>query len=332
MKLRCAIGVAALGCVLVAVPGQSRAAPYNEVHKCDEFAAHPDDPKKWAQGVTDDDLLSGPALRFCEEAVRKYPDTPRFHFQFGRALAKAGLYEKSVKFFVQAAAARYAAAYLYLGDAYLAGVGLPDGESQSTEHARSWYQRAADAGIDVEGRMAEVDAAESGEQGETVSDGVDPSRYIRKDILVALYKKDFDYLNKIRVQVALYFVEFNKFFQGDNALFYQSGDLTCQNLYDPGVHRVLVNDWLFRTNPVTGSHHGSSQARIKRGMDVATRVIKDFQRDPMAGMGTIVNWQLALQEWKEQGVTDAKRLVVNHGCDHDFIKTVYRNAREFFRA
>jgi hypothetical protein len=122
-----------------------KSAGFEELHKCDEYAAHPEDPGRWADGVREEDLLPGPAVRFCRQAVDEHPDTARFHFQLGRALWAAGKIEEGVEEFKMAQKMKYAPAYAYLADAYQEG--LVPGEEADPERAQELYTEAAEAGF-----------------------------------------------------------------------------------------------------------------------------------------------------------------------------------------
>ncbi|QYZ65047.1 MAG: hypothetical protein OI74_05270 [Gammaproteobacteria bacterium (ex Lamellibrachia satsuma)] len=92
------------------------------IHKCDEFAAHPDDSGKWAAGVSEDDLAPGPAILFCNKALKEYPETARFEFQLGRALLKKGEIDGAIAALTGAAEDNYAPAYAYLAEIYRFGL------------------------------------------------------------------------------------------------------------------------------------------------------------------------------------------------------------------
>lgn len=107
-------------------------------HRCDELAAHPDDPDRPAGvvGVSEDGIDPNEAAEACTAAVEAYPDEPRFAFQLGRVLMHGGETELATSFLSDAAAGGSAAALAYLGD-------LED----NPDDARDLYEAAADGGF-----------------------------------------------------------------------------------------------------------------------------------------------------------------------------------------
>ena len=95
------------------------------VTECDVLAAHPDDPQRMAEGVSDDRIVPRLAMLACERALQEDALDPRLSFQMGRALSAAGKRAKAFEHLKRAAEARHAAAYAYLGDAYQFGYGVP---------------------------------------------------------------------------------------------------------------------------------------------------------------------------------------------------------------
>lgn len=73
-------GITAAFAMVVTCLSPAVAFGYDDVHRCDEYAAHPNDPNRWAKGVVDAEIIPGPAVKYCREAVEDYADTPRFRF------------------------------------------------------------------------------------------------------------------------------------------------------------------------------------------------------------------------------------------------------------
>lgn len=144
--------------VLVLVPAAAQA--FDEVHACDTFAAHPDDPNRWHGGVPDSDMAPAPAIKFCAEAAAAYPDVPRFRFQLGRAYWAAQRHDEAVAAFLDLEeSADYPPVYAYLGDAFYFGLG---GLPEDRETALVLYQAAAEGGFAP--AQAAIDAlAEAGQ-------------------------------------------------------------------------------------------------------------------------------------------------------------------------
>lgn len=114
------------------------------VDQCDVLAAHPNDPERMADGVTEDAIVPKLATMTCAAAAKRAPDEPRFAFQFGRALLAAGKQKEAFEQFVIASDRQYAAAYAYLGDAYQFGHGV------QADNAKAFasYKKALDGGFD----------------------------------------------------------------------------------------------------------------------------------------------------------------------------------------
>ena len=124
---------------------------------CDSAAAHPDDPNRAAAGVPDSGLAIVIAVRVCSEAVEQDPSNARIWFQYGRALWLNQRYEDAVAAFAEAAEIGYAPAEKYIGDAFLEGKGLPEGQVKDVYTALDWYTKSADNGfVQAESAVAEV--------------------------------------------------------------------------------------------------------------------------------------------------------------------------------
>lgn len=109
---------------------------FDLVTECDMLAAHPEDPQRMADGVSDDDIVPRLAIMACEDAIASDPEEPRYAFQLGRALLAMGRKEKAREQFEQAAKARYAAAEAYIGDLYQFGHAVPQDSKKALEHYR----------------------------------------------------------------------------------------------------------------------------------------------------------------------------------------------------
>ncbi|MEL7013568.1 MAG: hypothetical protein AAFO72_09835 [Pseudomonadota bacterium] len=121
------------------------AEEYQETHLCDDFAAHPADPNRWAAGVDDVDIIPGPAVKHCRDAVKRHPDTARFHFQLGRALWANNRMEDGLQSFLHVEETfQYGPAYAYLGDAYMYGIA---GLDVDPELAITLYQVSEEEGF-----------------------------------------------------------------------------------------------------------------------------------------------------------------------------------------
>ena len=117
-----------------------------ELHRCDELAAHPDDPQKSrrARGVADNAIDLESAISACLDALEEWPDESRFAFQLGRTLMLGDMVNDAQGFLQDAADGGHAAASFFLGE--YAG---------NTDELRSLNARAAEAGFAPAQRFAE---------------------------------------------------------------------------------------------------------------------------------------------------------------------------------
>ena len=107
-------------------------------HRCDELAAHPEDPGRppAVAGVTDQALNPELAIESCMLALEENPDNSRLSFQLARSLMAGGLVSDAEPFLRDAANAKHAAALGYLGDI-----------EQDQEKAVAFYKASAAGGF-----------------------------------------------------------------------------------------------------------------------------------------------------------------------------------------
>lgn len=77
------------------------------VTACDRLASHPDDPHRTGTGVTFDQIDPTAAVEACVDAVERYPDELRFHYQLARALHRAGEIREAMNIYKFAADGGY---------------------------------------------------------------------------------------------------------------------------------------------------------------------------------------------------------------------------------
>lgn len=112
------------------------------LHQCDLLAANPEDSKAVASGVDWDTLDADAAVAACAKAVKEYPETLRFGYQYGRAIHKSGDLEKAAEAYRVVAEKGYAQAQIALGHMYSRGEGVPQDQAVAIE----WYENAAEQG------------------------------------------------------------------------------------------------------------------------------------------------------------------------------------------
>ncbi len=92
------------------------AADADSIAKCDQLAAHPDDPYRTAEGVRASRLDVAQAQAVCEEALEDEPTNPRIIFQLGRVYRAQGLFEQAADFLERAVQDGYPAAEFELAE------------------------------------------------------------------------------------------------------------------------------------------------------------------------------------------------------------------------
>jgi TPR repeat protein/uncharacterized membrane protein YjgN (DUF898 family) len=117
-------------------------------NECDRLAADPVDKGAVSKGVPWDKLDGERALKACKEAVKRFPDNPRYQYQYGRALLKVHKGEDGVKWYRKAAEQGNAHSQSSMGNMYYAGYGV---EKDYAEAIR-WYRKAAEQG-DADGQV-----------------------------------------------------------------------------------------------------------------------------------------------------------------------------------
>jgi tetratricopeptide (TPR) repeat protein len=161
----------------------------NALRECDEAAAHPLDMNRRVAGVPDDQFVPAVAIEECEAAVEANPDEPRAVFQLGRAYWLAGRHAEAVALFAQIADT-HAGAQKFLGDAYLEGRGLPEGQRQDLEIALQYYTDARTGGF----AMPEEDIVALQERIERQR--YDASIFRCPSCMTVLYRGNFDSISR----------------------------------------------------------------------------------------------------------------------------------------
>jgi len=77
---------------------------------CDAYAADDLDPQRKSVGMPINNINPSKAMPSCVEAVERHPNTPRFHYQLGRAYAKIDYHVNAIIWYRKAAEAGYAPA------------------------------------------------------------------------------------------------------------------------------------------------------------------------------------------------------------------------------
>jgi TPR repeat protein len=110
--------------------------------ECDRLAGNPNDPNRVGKGVAWKELDTGRAVEACKRAISEDPNNPRYQYQYGRALQKAGQHQHAMRWYRQAAEQGYIAAQFALGSMYAKGKGV----AQNYTEAAKWFRHAAEQG------------------------------------------------------------------------------------------------------------------------------------------------------------------------------------------
>ena len=114
-------------------PGKTEQPVSPPVTDCDRLAAHPSDGQRPhdVAGVFEREIDIVAALRACNEAVRQYPDVPRFVFDAGRIAHAQKDYAEALRYFEKATGMGSKIAITETGIVYL------NGESVARDYARA---------------------------------------------------------------------------------------------------------------------------------------------------------------------------------------------------
>jgi TPR repeat protein len=133
----------AIGAIAFAVlaSGAGLAKTDAPITDCDKLAALNLPIGSGTLSVPSADLNADLAVPACRKAAEQYPD-PRFRFQLGRALEKAGNMQLAIDQYQMAANDWFPFAIYAIGRLYANGKGLP----KDPEKALLWYNKAAEHG------------------------------------------------------------------------------------------------------------------------------------------------------------------------------------------
>ncbi|RDH85067.1 MAG: hypothetical protein DIZ78_11635 [endosymbiont of Escarpia spicata] len=324
-------GVTVVSCLLsmtlVCVCPGAEAKSAETIHKCDEFAAHPEDSGKWAAGVSEDDLAPGPAILFCNKALKDYPDTPRFKFQLGRALLKKGDFKEAKAFLDSAAEDGYAPAYAYLADIFRYGMlGQEDAYT-----AEIYYDLAITGGFAraVEAKESMLEELADGVAADTAAcdnpydkpRGCDtyfnPQGFAKGKALLALHDGDSEALSKFNTfEFTIYLTQLNKYFAGEYVML----DESCTGVNDPSLPVALMS----KGGGSVGFDitKGIGGMNANRSMEIFFAGIKDYIN---TGGANVISAGLDIDVAKAAGLKDGKLLAKDYGCKSDVFTNLYEN-------
>nr|VFK54929.1 MAG: Sel1 repeat-containing protein [Candidatus Kentron sp. TUN] len=142
-----------------------RSIQSDDIHRCDRFAAHPEDPRRVTVGTawdTWETVLQ--ATTACEKLSEQDNPNPRWLYQYGRALQERGISgwdggeevddkKEAIKYYRQASELDYSMAKFELANAYAEGRYI----EKDIDMAINLYQQALDGNVKMAAfRLAEI--------------------------------------------------------------------------------------------------------------------------------------------------------------------------------
>jgi len=112
------------------------------VQLCDRIAGHPEDELRKAKGVDLERMAAERGRKACRQALRAYPDEPRFIYQMGRSHAASDNYDEAKVWIKRAADLGYPMAAAHMGELYYDGLGY----EKNPRLAARWFLKATKLG------------------------------------------------------------------------------------------------------------------------------------------------------------------------------------------
>lgn len=294
---------------------------YDEVHRCDEFAAHPADPQRWASGVTDDDIVPGPAISFCQSAVNEHPDVARFRFQLARAFWAADRYDDATPLLLSLAKENHAPSLAYLGMALERGLG----SKIDSELSKELSSRATAAGFTMTTPAPAMPSPPA-------EPSFDRTIYNQPGVIGALHDGQFETMRIAGVGQTMDYVPLAQ------EMIYLSG---LHNSFASPISRVLDRDCVLLHKPAVGERlvsrvmseafggeagMSSLDGMSRQGWGMIGRMMTDLAK---GDMGAMMQKERNTELLRQMGEQDGERLLVAHGCRSDVTRRIYANLEAF---
>ncbi len=336
------LGIGWIIACLGILPFPANAQGFDDIHKCDTFAAHPDDPNRWAVGVSDEDIIPGPAIKFCAQAMEDYPDAPRFQFQLGRAFWAARRFKDGTAVFLDLEDAwDYDPVYAYLGDAFFYGIG---GVEVDEKLAMTLYQVAADSGFEaaelalaeINGEIpAPVQQQQPVQTAQIAPQQVEPQlvvpeppaklnydSFAQPKIIQALASGNLAALANMG-SVSVIGVRYKRLdvylqgFDGEFAGTYNYKDPRCIRIYNPRVTKRLERN--IRAMSVGG---GTLEGAMENELN---KLIGSINIISSGNLMAVTDQEQQLELLREQGAQDAGNLIHDYSCGAAVTQRIYKN-------
>ena len=278
--------------------------------RCDELAAHPDDPTRAAPGVADERMAVKAAVSACTDAVKAAPQLARLHFQLGRALLEAKQVKESIAHFERAAAMNHGGAYVYLANAYeVGGGGLKKDAAKAADYAR----RGAQAGF---GSGAAVGSAGAPAAGNVLADARElREKYEDGATMRAVYYGDASALSAEKLYVQAYLLGQVELLAAE-----------CNSFKMTEV-REFRSSALRSQLPKTENEMAQlGWQQLANSLRVAANAMKNPQ-----SMADVANREQRLEDAPAMGQKDLVTFVTRHGgCGTAPLERYTRNLRAYF--
>jgi hypothetical protein len=272
---------------------------YEGVLAIDELAAHPKDPDRVVKGVAMDDIIPRKAIDAGEEAVKKHPGTPRFHYQLGRAYDAGGQKEKAFTCYQTAAAMGHRMADYNLGLAYAKGEGV----KQDLDKAKKHFEKAVTSGV----KTAESDLAYY---------VFNPEGFSNPEYFEAIYRGEVEKLKVNQTELATQLFNFiAPFFKTDDCR-QPISMVAAQRL---GEHAAMSN-----LGELLG---GMVRSRRENPTSTGSRI--DYEGAARAGYQEGKDFTLKMSAQADVAQRDAQLFYDRHGCDSPVAKQFFANIEKY---
>jgi hypothetical protein len=269
----------------------SAAAEYDKVHPSDEYAAHPRDPDRMAPGVALEKIVPRLALKHCEQAVKDHPNTPRFHYQLGRAYDASGRHEEAVKSYLKADAMGYRMAAFNLGWSHAEGKGVPADAAK----AEQYFRKASKSGVDATEALAQFVFSSNG--------------YSNPEFFEAAYRGKWKEAHP--GALAAYLTQFLGAFRNTE---------DCQSVVSSYAYAKIAEHG--QMNVLGRMLGGMAGARNRHTPG-------DFAGAAKAGYETGREFQLGIAIQVDKARADAQLFYDRHGCSSPVAKQFFENIEDY---
>jgi hypothetical protein len=273
----------------------------SSVHRCDVEAADPSDPLRHDIGKSDEQIVGIMATRACEEALAQFPDEPRFHFQYARALQAINRGDDAMQEFNKAVSLGNQPARYYVAHEQLATYK----ETLAEEHLENARKLLTEAAKDY------PPAATTLQQITFTTDG-----WRHPQVMVALYNEDFKKFENSRILMV-------HFLNGMQKLF--------SSPLNPGGNECLVMVDATANYDIEMGIVGDPRNSVERALNQALLTGASWAGlivlDPAMG-GDPEKW---MAFFEAAGEAEARKLANRYGCESPVTQRIYRGMLLFLR-